>query len=231
MDIYAIAVSLVAGLLRCLGEPGGMCLTRRCRADLRRFIQPAWVVDVVHRPHGRSLAVAYPPRTPVIVTTAATVMASAALGLPFFPGTRAAPGGKDIRPAAAARLRPAFVLLLCVSLVTGFGGWTLQRYPDRVADRADLLSRAEEARLARFHGLLRRNCGIDYRVVTGRNWGDIDIRAAKLYRELEIGAETRHGRGLILLIEAARDRVRIEAGYTPEPVCVGAFVAYIERRR
>lgn len=173
----------------------------------------------------------FPPRLLVIVTTLSTLVVTTAFCLLLLPGTRAALNGTYHPANAKTRLTAGLLILLCLAGISALGWWTLQRYPDRVVDNADLFSFKQEQRLARFHGLLRHDYGIDYYIITGRNLGDIDREAARLFRQQDVGSASDKGRGLLLLIDAAQNQLRMEVSYTLEPVFVDAFVAYIERRQ
>lgn len=100
-----------------------------------------------------------------------------------------------------------------------------------VADHAAIFDAAQRVRIETFHGFLRADFDIDYRVVTSVNAGDIDTHSAALFKEIGAGDLSKTGRGLLLLIDADQDRVRLEVGYALEGTYPDAFVAYVEQRQ
>ncbi|MDI5932623.1 TPM domain-containing protein [Halomonas kalidii] len=105
------------------------------------------------------------------------------------------------------------------------------RGPELVEDRVGLLADAERERLSDYHALLRADHGIDYRVVIGRELGDLDRFAVDHFRRHELGAGGDAGRGLLLVLDVAANEVRLEVGHGLEAVFVDAFVAYVEARQ
>jgi uncharacterized protein len=106
--------------------------------------------------------------------------------------------------------------------------------PDKtelVADRAALLDLGQRERIETFHGLLRTDYDIDYRVVTTQEARDIDEHSLALFESLGAGDLSSTGRGLLLLIDPAQDLVRLEVGYALEGTYPDAFIAYVEQRQ
>jgi uncharacterized protein len=110
-------------------------------------------------------------------------------------------------------------------------GEVLAPGPERVRDEAGLFDAAQRAAIESQHAFLRADHGIDYRVETVRGVGDLDAYAAARFRTLEIGSEGRGGRGLLLVIDAETDQVRLEVGRALEGSFPDAFVAWIEQRQ
>jgi uncharacterized protein len=102
---------------------------------------------------------------------------------------------------------------------------------DLVVDDAGLLDSDQQTRIGDFHGLLRADFDIDYRVVTHEETRDIDEYAARLFQTVGAGELSRTGRGLLLLIDATQDLVRLEVGYALEGTYPDAFIAYVEQRQ
>ena len=98
-------------------------------------------------------------------------------------------------------------------------------------DGARLFTETQSRLLAEHHGYMAADHGIDYRVVTGRELGDIDRRAADAIAKLRIGESPEARRGLLLIVDAESDLVRLEVGYGLEGVFPDAFVAYVEARQ
>src|SRR5690554_3032763 len=87
-------------------------------------------------------------------------------------------------------------LLLVLLLGLAVLGWAWQQRavePALVEDRVGLLSDAARRRLVETHRLLRQDHAIDYRVVIGRDLGELDRYAATEFRRLDLGGES--GRG------------------------------------
>jgi uncharacterized protein len=100
-----------------------------------------------------------------------------------------------------------------------------------VDDAAGLMDEEQRARVAEYHGFLLEDHEIDYRVVTLEDSGDISLFAVERFEELDVGQSSQTGRGLMLVIDAGRDEVRLEVGYALEGAFPDAFVAYIEERQ
>ena len=100
-----------------------------------------------------------------------------------------------------------------------------------VIDRAGLLTGFERDRIAGYHGRLLDDHDIDYRVLTIRGASEIDRLGHEQFAELEVGGASRSGRGLLLVIDPASDRVRLEVSAALEGVFTDAFVGYLEQRQ
>lgn len=103
--------------------------------------------------------------------------------------------------------------------------------PGLVIDDARLLDDDQRRRVALFHDLLLADHDIDYRIVTTRTSGDIGAYAVARFEALHTGARSQAGRGLLLVIDPAADRLRLEVGYALEGTYPDAFVAYVEHRQ
>jgi uncharacterized protein len=100
-----------------------------------------------------------------------------------------------------------------------------------VEDGAELMTREQRAFVAAYHDTLLRDHDIDYRVVTARGLGDINRAAVARFEDLAGTSRSRTGRGLLLVVDAEADLVRLEVGYALEGTFPDAFVAYVERRQ
>ena len=103
--------------------------------------------------------------------------------------------------------------------------------PGAVQDGAQLLTPEQRSSIEAHHALLLGDHGIDYRVETVRGADDLDLYANQRFAELEVGRASGSARGLLLVIDAERDLVRLEVGRTLEGVFPDAFVAYLERNQ
>ncbi|HVH17940.1 MAG TPA: TPM domain-containing protein [Myxococcota bacterium] len=120
---------------------------------------------------------------------------------------------------------------LALALALGCSRDALAPAPAIVRDDAGLLADAQRAAIESQHAFLRSDYGIDYRVEIIRGAADLDTFAASRFHELEIGSAGRGGRGLLLLIDAEADQVRLEVGRAMEGSFPDAFVAWVEQRQ
>lgn len=67
--------------------------------------------------------------------------------------------------------------------------------------------------------------------LTVRDGGDINHYALRAFDEAGVGAASRAGRGLLLVVDAGQNRLRIEVSQALEGVYPDAFVAYLEQRQ
>ncbi|MGM0703329.1 MAG: TPM domain-containing protein [Pseudomonadota bacterium] len=119
---------------------------------------------------------------------------------------------------------PALAGLL---LVAGVALWS--EGVERVDDRAGLLGEEQRRRLSEYHALLADDHRIDFRVVIGHELGDLEYFAVEYMRHHGVGGD--EGRGLLLVLDASADQVRLEVGFGLEGQFVDAFVAYLEARQ
>ncbi len=78
-------------------------------------------------------------------------------------------------------------------------------------------------------GLLR-DYDIDFRVVTTVSDEAIDTFTNKQFAKLQKESRSKSGKALLLVINTAQDKVRLEVSQALEPVFTDAFVSYIERK-
>jgi uncharacterized protein len=121
------------------------------------------------------------------------------------------------------------VAATCVLLASCSGPEPAATAP--VEDQAALLTDGDEANLARWHGALLEQYDIDYRVLTVNGAADLSALAVRRFEEAEIGRLSGTGRGLLLVVDPERERVRLEVARELESVYVDSFVAYIEREQ
>jgi uncharacterized protein len=117
---------------------------------------------------------------------------------------------------------------LLLGLAAGCGGGLPAGHVD---DRAGLLDAAGRERLETFHRLLLADHDIDYQLVTVRDAGDLEQFAVAAFDQRATGRRSRSGRGLLLVVDPVRDRVRLEVAAALEGVYVDAFIAYLEQRQ
>ena len=129
------------------------------------------------------------------------------------------------------RISRSISLLIAASLLALAGYWLIAPGSVLVEDGAGLMTEAERGFLARYHDRLLASHDIDYRVVTARGLGDINQAAVARFEALAGNLRSETGRGLLLVIDADQDLVRLEVSYALEGVFPDAFVAYVERRQ
>jgi uncharacterized protein len=100
-----------------------------------------------------------------------------------------------------------------------------------VDDQAALLSDAAEASINHWHAALLGQYDIDYRVLTVSGSDDLSALAMHHFEDEGVGSLSSTGRGLLLVVDAGRERVRLEVARELEGVFVDAFVAFIEREQ
>lgn len=100
-----------------------------------------------------------------------------------------------------------------------------------VEDRAGLLSEAEETGVNDWHAALLAQYDIDYRVLTVPDSRDLGALAVGRFEEARVGSLSATGRGLLLVVDAGSERVRLEVARALEGVFVDSFVAYVEREQ
>jgi uncharacterized protein len=100
-----------------------------------------------------------------------------------------------------------------------------------VEDRADLLTAADEDSISSWHAALLAQYDIDYRVLTVASADDLSALAVRGFEAGRVGSQSRTGRGLMLVVDAAGERVRLEVGRELEAVFVDSFVAFVEREQ
>ena len=129
------------------------------------------------------------------------------------------------------RISISISLVLLLAALAWAGTRFLGPDPSLVDDRAGLLTSEQRDNVALHHAFLLSDFDIDYRLVTVRNGGDLVGFGAERFKALEVGALSGSGRGLLLVIDPAQDRVRLEVGHALEGVFTDAFVAYVEQRQ
>ncbi|CAM3413580.1 TPM domain-containing protein [Parendozoicomonas haliclonae] len=123
----------------------------------------------------------------------------------------------------------ALVLLFAVVLgILAVRAWQLQQTPVLVDDHYGLLDQREQNYLGQYHSRLLEQFDVDYRIVIIPGQDDIAILTADLFRAMDVGHYSQAGKGLLLVLQPDADKVRLEVGYSLEPIMLDAFVAYIE---
>jgi uncharacterized protein len=102
-----------------------------------------------------------------------------------------------------------------------------------VDDRAGIVAPASEARLERLLAAVRADTGVELRVATLPSLGGeaIGARAEALFERWRVGAGTRGGRGLLLVVAPRERQARLVVGYALEAHFPDGFVAYVEREQ
>ena len=102
-----------------------------------------------------------------------------------------------------------------------------------VYDDAGLLTEDQAAFIQNYHAKLLEDHDIDYRVMTVATDAGFDINRLthRMFQEKRTGSSSQSGRGFLLLIDAARDEVRLEVSAALESIYTDAFVSYIQHRQ
>ena len=122
------------------------------------------------------------------------------------------------------------VLLLAINSIT-----TAKN--TRVIDESGSMAPEQQSFVARYHEVLLRDFDIDYRVLVtptiqkGMDKANINLHAVRQFKALNVGAYSRTGRGLLLLIDTQNNIVRLEIGGALEGIYTDAFVAYVQQRQ
>lgn len=115
---------------------------------------------------------------------------------------------------------------LVTTLLIGCG-----KEPIFVSDGAALFSAEQTENIATFHRYLLADHDIDYRVVTLTQGVDLNRYASEQFAEMKVGSASKGGRGLLLVLDTAQNKVRLEVSRALEAAYPDAFVAYIEQRQ
>lgn len=100
-----------------------------------------------------------------------------------------------------------------------------------VEDQAELLTAADESSISSWHAALLDQYDIDYRVLTVESANDLSALAVRRFEAGQVGRQSRTGRGLMLVVDAAGQRVRLEVSRELEGVFVDSFVSFVEREQ
>lgn len=100
-----------------------------------------------------------------------------------------------------------------------------------VEDPANLLTAADEASISSWHAALLTQYDIDYRVLTVDSADDLSALAVRSFEAAKVGQRSGAGRGLLLVVDATGQRVRLEVSRELEGVFVDSFVAFVEREQ
>jgi uncharacterized protein len=103
--------------------------------------------------------------------------------------------------------------------------------PQSVDDRAPVLAPAERARIDDYHAALRAAHDIDYRVLVADSGAGLERTAHDYFMAARVGSRSENGRGLLLVIDTAAQRARLEVSTSLEGVYTDAFVAYVQNRQ
>ena len=138
-----------------------------------------------------------------------------------------------MRPSSTSTSWLAAAAFAAIAIAAALALWQLFALSPiaLVEDEAAVLAVDQRKRIAEFHDLLLQDHGIDYRVVTLRDAGDINAAAARKFAALSTGMRSESGRALLLMIDTSEDLVRMEVSHSLEPVYTDAFTKYIESRQ
>lgn len=135
------------------------------------------------------------------------------------------------RQAGQTRLLVMLGLLAAAVLVLAYQAYDRLATAPRVTDHINLLTEGERDRIALVHDYLLSDHDIDYRILIARDIDDINQFAANYFRDGKVGAASNSGRGLLLVLDAQANQVRLEVSHALESTYTDAFVAYVEHRQ
>lgn len=98
-------------------------------------------------------------------------------------------------------------------------------------DEARILSAEQSLFIGQYHEKLLETYDIDYRVLTNAEDNDINSFTNKQFAALQVGSLSKTGRGLLLVINAKQNLVRLEVSKGLESVYTDAFISYIEHKQ
>lgn len=168
------------------------------------------------------------PRYLLLINAAILTSAAATLTSLLFPSTRSILKGE----APNAPMEWQMLVLIMVTGLALLPTWSVwARYPLLVDDQSGLLSGEDLRFISRYHGLLRTDYDIDYRIVIDENLGDISQYATRYYDDHAIGTASETGKGALLVVDIAADNVYLKVGDALKPVFTDAFSAYIGQQQ
>lgn len=132
--------------------------------------------------------------------------------------------------ASRAGLAAALALAAILAAIW-LSGWRPDTPATRVWDEAGLLSPAQRDFIDRYHRVLLTDFDTELAVLTVAGDADVAALAVREFAARRVGAGSETGRGLLLLIAPASDRVRLEVSEALEGVFTDAFVAYVQERQ
>lgn len=94
-----------------------------------------------------------------------------------------------------------------------------------VLDNAKVMSQYRD-----YNEALLERFDIDFRTITTTTSDDIDIFANKEFAKLQTKSRSKTGKAILMVINTAQDKVRLEVSMALEPVYTDAFISYIERK-
>jgi len=81
-----------------------------------------------------------------------------------------------------------------------------------------------------YNEQLLKEFDVDFRVITTLNESDIDLFSNDAFRELQKESRSQSGKALLMVVNIAQDKVRLEVSMALEPIYTDAYVSYVERK-
>ena len=94
-----------------------------------------------------------------------------------------------------------------------------------VLDNAKIMAQYRD-----FNQHLLDDFDIDFRTITTDSKEDIDLFANREFNRLQKKSRSTSGKAILMVINPAQDKVRLEVSMALEPVYTDAFISYIERK-
>ncbi|RLU03529.1 MAG: PDZ domain-containing protein [Ketobacter sp.] len=104
----------------------------------------------------------------------------------------------------------------------------------RITDESLLFANEDDAlkqTLSEYIAFMLSEFDVDLHIHTTTSDEDINMHSFALFEQLNVGDLSKTQKGLLLIVNPAQNKVRLEVGYELEDVYQDAFVAYIEHRQ
>ncbi|MBL4795249.1 MAG: TPM domain-containing protein [Pseudomonadales bacterium] len=124
------------------------------------------------------------------------------------------------------------LFLIVIALV--FSSWQKEKPLALVKDDAKLLineSTNHTDLLLNYIEFMRKEFDIDLRVYTSNDLTSINLSANQRFNDDKIGSKSKTQKGILVLVNPALNKVRVEISYQLEEVFTDVFVAYIEQQQ
>ncbi|MFA7276598.1 MAG: TPM domain-containing protein [Pseudobdellovibrionaceae bacterium] len=133
------------------------------------------------------------------------------------------------------KLKKKFQISLFLLLLSGVAGQAYAALPpcpdNLVCDFTGTMTKDQVRNVSDYHEALLRDYDIDLRVIVTNNAGDIAQKARDIFKGVDIGSTSKTRKGVLLLIDPAQNKVRMEISAGLDAVFTDGFVRYLEERQ
>ncbi len=129
-------------------------------------------------------------------------------------------------------LNPSLIIIILV-IVISFGLTAYLNKSEKIeqAQAAAVIKEAELEEIKQYHKFLLDEYDIDYQVIFEDGLGDINLFTNKFFNDNKVGASSKSGRGILLVVDVKNNQLRMEHSTLLEPIYTDAFTSYIERNQ